>query len=105
MPKRLLLLTLFVGFALPGRAQRKVTPPPIPPADTAYFDRDWERTTLPEDRSYARIARHAKDGKTIGTVRDFYYPSWKKQWEGKLTREQPDQPHGLCTNWYEAGGL
>lgn len=105
MLKQLPLLTLFIGFTLPGIAQRKETAPPIPPADTVYFDRDWERTTLPEDRSYARVAHHTKDGKTIGTVRDFYYPSWKKQWEGKLTQEQPDQPHGLCTSWYEAGGL
>lgn len=105
MIKQLLIAYLLLVCVLPGMAQRKVTVPAAPPVDTVYFDRDWERTMLPEDRSYARIARHTQDGKTTGIVRDFYYPSWKKQWEGKLAQEQPDKPNGLCTSWYEAGGL
>lgn len=105
MLKQLLLISLLLGCALPGIAQRNATAPAAPLVDTVYFDRDWERTTLPEDRSYARVARHTQDGKTTGIVRDFYYPSWKKQWEGKLAQEQPDKPNGLCTSWHETGSI
>ncbi|KUG09119.1 toxin-antitoxin system YwqK family antitoxin [Solirubrum puertoriconensis] len=77
----------------------------LAPVDTAYFDQDWERTNIPEDRVYARIARHDAAGNTIGTVRDYYLPSWKKQWEGKLAGENPDVATGLCTSWYQNGRL
>jgi hypothetical protein len=73
--------------------------------DTVYFDHDWERTTHPQDRVYARIARRDPQGKPIGTVRDYFYPSWKKQFEGKVSNEGPDQPTGLCSGWYESGKL
>jgi len=97
MIKQILLL---LSLALPVAGQSQTLPPP----DTIYFDRDWERTQLPEDRAYARIARHV-DGKTVGTVRDYFYPSWKKQGEGKLLQESPDVLQGLCTAWYENGRL
>lgn len=73
--------------------------------DTVYFDHDWARTAHPEDRVYARIARRDPQGVTIGTVRDYFYPLWKKQFEGKVSSESPDQPTGLCTGWYENGKL
>ncbi|RNI26903.1 toxin-antitoxin system YwqK family antitoxin [Rufibacter latericius] len=73
--------------------------------DTVYFDQDWERTDLREDSKYARIIKRTPDGKPSGTVRDFYYPSWKKQWEGKLLSESPDIPNGLCTYWYPNGKI
>lgn len=85
------------------------TPGAVPAArsrlDTLYFDQDWTRTAHPEDRVYARIARRDPQGKTVGTVRDYFYPSWKKQFEGKVSSEAPDQPTGLCTGWYENGQL
>lgn len=94
MLKHLLYLSLLTPLA----AQSQTLSRP----DTTYFDRDWERTDLPEDRAYARIARHVY-GKTVGTVRDYFYPSWKKQGEGKLIQEAPDVLQGLCTAWYENG--
>lgn len=106
MFKYLLILFIFISLPAVTLAQtNKPVAPPLPAPDTAYFDRDWERTTLPEDWVFARIARHAANGKTVGTVRDYFYPSWKKQWEGKLAQEQPDLPQGLCTGWYESGQM
>lgn len=61
----------------------------LPPADTVYFDRDWARTETLEEVAYARIAHRTPDGKSVGTVRDYFYPSWKKQGEGKLLSESP----------------
>ena len=84
---------------------KPVVSKPIIPADTIYFDQDWARTDVPEDRKYARLIRHDADGQPTGTVRDFYYPSWKKQWEGKLLSEDPEQANGLCTFWYETGKM
>ena len=77
----------------------------FPPVDTVYFDQDWERTAIAEDRKFARILRRSPEGRPSGTVRDYYYPSWKKQWEGKLASEAPDVAHGLCTAWHENGRL
>lgn len=75
------------------------------PVDTAYFDQDWTRTSIKEDAKYARLARHGTSGQTSGTVRDFYFPSWKKQWEGKLLSEALDAATGLCTAWHENGRM
>jgi len=100
---------LFIGLVLfsfvSAQAQKSITTAPPIPADTVYFDHDWENTTQPEDRVYARIARHDAQGHTVGTVRDYFYPSWKKQFEGKLVQEKPDKASGLCTGWYENGKL
>ena len=100
-------LALFLTCcALLANAQRpKPAAATLPPADTVYFDRDWERTETLEEVAYARIARHDAAAKPIGTVRDYFYPSWKKQWEGKLASEGPDKPTGLCTGWHENGQL
>ena len=38
-------------------------------------------------------------------MRDYYLPSWKKQWEGKLLSEDPEVAHGICTFWYENGKM
>jgi len=84
-------------------AQTKTAPKPVIPADTIYFDQDWARTDIPDDRKYARLIRHGADGLPTGTVRDYYLPSWKKQWEGKLVSEDPETASGLCTFWYESG--
>ncbi|WP_310391795.1 hypothetical protein [Hymenobacter sp.] len=106
MIKHLLTITALLLLPQVTIAQaKKAVVPPLPAPDTVYFDRDWERTTLPEDRVFARIARHDSEGKTAGTVRDYFYPSWKKQWEGKLVQEQPDLPQGLCIGWYESGQM
>ncbi|ALI98919.1 hypothetical protein DC20_07925 [Rufibacter tibetensis] len=95
------MLQLFV-FSL--QAQKSNTNQPVPlTTDTVYFDQDWEQTNLKEDIKYARILKRTVDGKPFGTVRDYYYPSWKKQWEGKLLSEDPDVPTGLCTYWYPNG--
>ncbi|SET98220.1 toxin-antitoxin system YwqK family antitoxin [Hymenobacter actinosclerus] len=88
-----------------AHAQTKTTVPVTTRQDTIYFDHDWERTTEPQDRVYARIARRNSEGKSIGTVRDYFYPSWKKQFEGKVASESPDVATGLCTGWYENGQL
>ncbi|TVT36757.1 hypothetical protein FNT36_24910 [Hymenobacter setariae] len=77
----------------------------LPPADTVYFDRDWERTKTLEECAYARVAHRDATGQPVGTVRDYYYPSWKKQSEGKMTHESPDRANGLCTGWFENGQL
>jgi hypothetical protein len=99
------LLAALSLFPLAALAQPRTSSKPIPPADTLYFDQDWVRTDIPEDRKYARLIRHGADGQPNGTVRDFYYPSWKKQWEGKLLSEDPEVATGLCTFWYETGKL
>ncbi|WP_324680587.1 hypothetical protein [Hymenobacter sp. GOD-10R] len=98
------LLGIFLPLPLWAQRAKPITAPLAPP-DTLYFDQDWERTQVPEDRQYARIVRHTADGKPTGTVRDYFYPSWKKQWQGKLVQEAPDVPSGLCTAWYETGQL
>lgn len=104
MTKRYALFILLLLSSLPALAQRpKPAAVRLPPADTVYFDRDWERTETLEEVSYARIARHDAAGKTVGTVRDYFYPSWKKQWEGKMASEAPDKPIGLCCGWHENG--
>ncbi len=106
MLKRLPLTALLLSFTFPGLAQsKKLTSAPLPAPDTTYFDRNWERTEVPEDWSFARIARHGATGQPMGLVRDYFYPSWKKQWEGKLAHEQPDVPQGLCTGWYESSRI
>jgi hypothetical protein len=88
--------------ALPALAQQQQV---ISLPDTIYFDQNWERTAVPEDRVFARITRRGPTGKPISTVRDYYLPSWQKQWEGKLVSEQPDVAQGLCTSWYQTGKL
>ncbi|MBC6609096.1 hypothetical protein H8B13_19920 [Hymenobacter sp. BT188] len=99
------LVGLFLLLSVPALAQKSAVPSPVIAADTAYFDHDWETTTHPEDRVYARVARHDTQRRTVGTVRDYFYPSWKKQFEGKLLQEKPDKASGLCTAWYENGKL
>lgn len=91
---------------LPALAQRpKPAAVTMPPTDTVYFDRDWTRTETLEEVAYARIAHRTVDGKTVGTVRDYFYPSWKKQGEGKLLSENPDVLTGICAGWHESGQL
>ncbi|MBC3541390.1 toxin-antitoxin system YwqK family antitoxin [Rufibacter sediminis] len=99
------LLSAFIFlFAFSSLAQTsKAKQPIILTTDTMFFDQDWEETELKEDIKYARIIKRTALGVPYGTVRDFYYPSWKKQWEGKLSREAPDVPTGLCTYWYSNG--
>lgn len=106
MAKLYILQFLLLIISVPTLAQRpKPAAVSLPPADTVYFDRDWERTETLEEVAYARIARHDATGKTLGSVRDYFYPSWKKQWEGKMVSEAPDKPSGLCTGWHENGQL
>ena len=105
MRNNYILVGLFLSLSVPAIAQKATTIAPTIPADTVYFDHDWENTTHPEDRVYARIARHDAQGRTVGTVRDYFYPSWKKEFEGKLLQEKPDKASGLCTGWYENGKL
>jgi hypothetical protein len=50
MLKHLPLATLLISLPTVTFAQtKKPVAPPIPAPDPAYFDRDWERTNLPED--------------------------------------------------------
>lgn len=101
---RYLLVALSL-LPLTTLAQSKTAPKPTIPADTLYFDQDWARTEVTEDRKYARLIRHDANGQPTGTVRDYYLPSWKKQWEGKLVSEDPEVASGLCTFWYETGKM
>ncbi|GGK73761.1 toxin-antitoxin system YwqK family antitoxin [Rufibacter glacialis] len=102
--KPFLLLVILLIFTFTLQAQKSNTKQIIPlTTDTVYFDQDWERTHLREDIKYARIIKRTVEGVPYGTVRNFYYPSWKKQWEGKLLSEDPDVPFGLCTSWYPNG--
>ena len=71
--------------------------------DTIYFDQDWKKTEFIEDAKYARVVKRDPNGAIVGTVRDYYYPSWNKQFEGKLLSENPDVPQGLCTFYFENG--
>lgn len=106
MTKRYFLPFLLLIISMPGMAQRpKPAAVSLPPADTVYFDRDWERTQTLEECAYARIAHRNAAGQPVGTVRDYFYPSWKKQSEGKMTHESPDRASGLCQGWYENGQL
>jgi hypothetical protein len=106
MTKHYFLHMLLLIISFPALAQRpKPAAVSLPPADTVYFDRDWERTETVEEVTYARITHHDATGKTVGTVRDYFYPSWNKQWEGKMASENPDWPTGLCTGWHENGQL
>ncbi|MBW3127200.1 toxin-antitoxin system YwqK family antitoxin [Hymenobacter profundi] len=100
---KLYFIQFLLLISVPTLAQKSKTTVPLPPTDTVYFDHDWERTDIAQDRVYARIARHGSDGLTVGTVRDYFYPSWKKQFEGKLIGEAPDVASGLCAAWYENG--
>lgn len=104
MTKLYLLSFVFIMLKFSASAQRlKPAAASLPPADTIYFDRDWVRTETLEEVAYARIAHRTANGKTVGTVRDYYYPSWKKQGEGKLLSENPDVLTGICTGWHESG--
>jgi hypothetical protein len=106
MVKSYSLLFLLLLISVPMLAQRlQPASVSLPPVDTVYFDRDWERTKVLEECAYARIAHRNATGQPVGTVRDYYYPSWKKQSEGKMTHENPDRANGLCTGWYENGQL
>ncbi|GAA4509269.1 hypothetical protein GCM10023172_42510 [Hymenobacter ginsengisoli] len=106
MVKRYILHVLIFIISIPALAQRpKPAALSLPPADTIYFDRDWTRTQTLEEVAYARIAHRTPDGKIVGTVRDYFYPSWKKQGEGKLLSESPDVLSGLCTGWNENGKM
>jgi hypothetical protein len=102
MFQRVLIVAAFGMLPFVGLAQRATS---APPADTVFFDHDWVGTTIRQDAHYVRLVRHGSDGKPVGTVRDFYYPSWKKQGEGKLLSEAPDVQSGLCTGWHENGKL
>jgi hypothetical protein len=102
MRYRYLLGLLLLSVSLTARAQK---PAPSPPVDTVYFDQDWAPTELKEDAKFARLVRHGANGLPVGTVRDFYYPSWKKQGEGKLLSEAPDVLTGICTSWHENGKM
>src|SRR5690606_34278005 len=73
--------------------------------DTIYYDQDWEKTSVKEDYKFARIIKRTLDRKPYGTVCDYYYPSWKKQWEGKLISENPDIAQGFCTFWFPNGQI
>lgn len=73
--------------------------------DTTYFDQDWKKTIYLEDAKYARIVKRDLQGQIVGTVRDFYLPSWKTQFEGKLNSENPDVPIGKCTWYFENGKI
>lgn len=104
MTKHYFLHILLLIISIPALAQRpKLAAVSLPPADTVYFDRDWERTETLEEVAYARIAHHDVAGKALGTVRSYYYPTWKKQWEGKLASEGPDKPTGICCGWHQNG--
>ncbi|MFD1470287.1 toxin-antitoxin system YwqK family antitoxin [Hymenobacter caeli] len=104
MAKHYFLFFLFLIISVPALAQRpKPAALVLPPADTVYFDRDWERTATLEEVAYARIAHHDAAGKALGTVRSYYYPAWKKQWEGKLANEGPYKPTGICCGWHPNG--
>ncbi|WP_152559779.1 toxin-antitoxin system YwqK family antitoxin [Hymenobacter sp. IS2118] len=105
MVKYLRLAILVAVFPTSLLAQRPKPAAVLSPPDTVYFDQDWDRTEVPEDRKFVRVARHTPEGKPSGTVRDYFFPSWKKQFEGKLLSESPDVPQGLCTGWYEDGKL
>ena len=70
-----LVVAFCLIMTLPGMAQRpRPAATSLPPADTVYFDRDWDRTETLEEVAYARVARRTPEGKTIGTVRDYSYP-------------------------------
>jgi hypothetical protein len=96
---------LALALLLPTRLLAQKPKAPVIPADTVYFDQDWERTAILEDAKYARLVRHDPAGKPLGTVRDFYYPGWKKQGEGKLLSEAPDVLTGQCTGWHPNGKM
>ncbi|AMR29525.1 hypothetical protein A0257_22130 [Hymenobacter psoromatis] len=106
MTKIYWLSIVFVLINLPATAQRpRPAAVTLLPADTIYFDRDWARTETVEEVAYARIAHRTAAGKPVGTVRDYFYPSWKKQGAGKLLSESPDVLTGICTGWHESGQL
>ena len=100
----LLPLTAFAQQK-PASSPKATPTKPVIPADTIYFDQDWARTDIPEDCKFARLIRHDADGQPTGTVHDYYLPSWKKQWEGKLLSEDPEVASGLCTFWHENGKM
>ncbi|RSK45527.1 hypothetical protein [Hymenobacter rigui] len=80
MTKSYSLLFLLLIISVAALAQRpKPAAVSLPPADTIYFDRDWERTETLEEVAYARIAHRDASGKPVGTVRDYFWP-WLKVW-------------------------
>lgn len=73
--------------------------------DTIYFDQDWKKTIYIEDAKFARIVKRDPQRQIVGTVRDYYLPNWKIQFEGKVIGENPDIPVGVCTWYYENGQI
>ncbi|QNF31385.1 DUF1036 domain-containing protein (plasmid) [Adhaeribacter swui] len=69
---------------------------------TIYLDRDKEETSTPEDASYIRNVKY-QNGEPTGIVRDYYYPSKKLQWDGKLLGNNLEIKHGTCFTYDENG--
>ncbi|MBC8110263.1 MAG: tetratricopeptide repeat protein, partial [Verrucomicrobia bacterium] len=69
---------------------------------TLMFDKDWKPVTQTAFLTYYRILTY-KDDKPIGTVTD-YYLDGKKQFEGQMTADRPEEIlEGTCTWFTEAG--
>jgi len=69
---------------------------------TIYLDRDKEETFKPEDASFVRSINYL-NGVPSGMVRDYYYPSNKLQWDGKLASSNPDLKQGTCFIYDKTG--
>lgn len=67
-----------------------------------YLDRDKEPVPKPEQASFVRRLTYQQDRPT-GVVRDYFWPTNKLQWEGKLTATSPAVPTGTCITYDETG--
>lgn len=69
---------------------------------TIMLDRDKEETLNSTDAAYIRKISY-QNGKPTGIVRDYFYPSNKLQWDGKLLQTNPDLKHGTSITYDERG--
>ncbi|MDF7815442.1 DUF1036 domain-containing protein [Hymenobacter sp. YC55] len=67
-----------------------------------YLDRDKEEVLKPDQATYMRRINY-QQGVPTGLVRDYYWPSNKLQWDGKLQSEHPAMPQGTCITYDESG--
>ena len=67
-----------------------------------YLDRDKDEVAKPEQATYVRRLTYQQGG-PAGLVRDYYWPTNRLQWDGKLLSEHPAVFQGTCITYDEAG--
>jgi CHAT domain-containing protein len=69
---------------------------------TIWFTKNWETTSTKDSIAYYRLIEYKED-KPVGIVID-YYLSGKKQFEGQLLADRPEEVNEGNTVWYYQNG-